>query len=50
MASIVGRSGTPLGEPTVRDTRLRAHEVKSSIAPKDVRVRFPLPRLLQLAG
>lgn len=50
VASIVGRSGTPLGEPTVRDTRLRAHEVKSSIAPKDVRVRFPLPRLLQLAG
>lgn len=50
VASIVGRSGTPLGEPTVRDTRLRAYEVKSSVAPKDVRVRFPLPRLLQLAS
>lgn len=50
VASIVGRSGTPLGEPTVRDTRLRAYEVKSSVAPKDVRVRFPLPKLLQLAS
>ena len=50
MASIVGRSGTPLGEPAVRDTRLRAYEVKSAVAPKDVKVRFPLPRLLQLAS
>ena len=50
VASIVGRSGTPLGEPAVRDTRLRAYEVKSAVAPKDVKVRFPLPRLLQLAS
>ena len=50
VASIVSKSGTPLGEPMVRDTRVRAHEVKSSVAPKEVRVSFPLPKLLQLAG
>ena len=49
VASIISRSGTPLGEPAVRDTRLKAHEVKSGIAPKDVRVRVPVARLLQLA-
>lgn len=50
VASIVGKSGTPLGEPTVRDTRLRTYEVKNSVAPKDVRVKFSLPKLLQVAG
>lgn len=50
VASIVGKSGAPLGEPTVRDTRLPAHEIKSSLPPKDVRVRCPLPKLLSLAG
>ena len=49
VASIISRSGTPLGEPAVRDTRMKAHEVKAGIAPKDVRVRVPIARLLQLA-
>lgn len=50
VASLVGRSGTPLGEPAVRDTRLKAYEVKASVAPKELRVRVPVARLLQLAG
>jgi hypothetical protein len=49
VASVISRSGTPLGEPALRDTRLRAHEVVSSVTPGDVRVRLNLERLLKLA-
>jgi HD-GYP domain-containing protein (c-di-GMP phosphodiesterase class II) len=50
VASVISRNGTPMGEPAVRDTRLKAHEVMAGVAPKEVRVRVPLARLLQLAG
>jgi hypothetical protein len=49
VASVISRSGTPLGEPALRDTRLRAHEVAGSVAPGEVRVRLNLERLLKLA-
>lgn len=49
VASIISRSGTPLGEPAVRDTRLRLHEVAGGVAPHDVKVRLNMERLLQLA-
>jgi HD-GYP domain-containing protein (c-di-GMP phosphodiesterase class II) len=48
VASLVSRSGTPLGEPVVRDTRLPAHEVKASIAPRELRLLVPLDRLTRL--
>ncbi len=49
VASLVGRSGTPLVEPTVRDTRLRPHDVASGIAPSEVKVRLNMEKLLKLA-
>ncbi len=50
VASIIGRNGTPLSEPAVRDTRLAQHEIKAAVAPKDVRVRVGVERLVQLSG
>lgn len=50
VASVIGRNGTPLSEPAVRDTRLAQHEIKAAVAPKDVRVRVGVERLVQLAG
>jgi hypothetical protein len=49
VASIVSKSGTPLGEPAVRDIRLKAHEITGGVAPHDVKLRLNLERLLQLA-
>jgi hypothetical protein len=48
VASVIGRSGTPLGDPIIRDTRLKAHEIKGGVAPKDVRVRVPVAKLLSM--
>lgn len=50
VASIISRHGTPLSEPAVRDTRLAQHEIKAAVAPKDVRVRVGVERLVQLSG
>ena len=50
VASVMGRSGAPLGEPIVRDTRLKAHEVKAGVAPKDVRVRVTASKLLPMVN
>jgi HD-GYP domain-containing protein (c-di-GMP phosphodiesterase class II) len=49
VASIISRSGTPLGEPAVRDTRLRLHEVVGGVAPHEVKVRLNMENLLRLA-
>ncbi|HZE91716.1 MAG TPA: phosphohydrolase [Rhizobacter sp.] len=49
VASVISRSGTPLGEPALRDTRLRAHEVTGGVAPHEVKVRLNLEKLLKLA-
>lgn len=49
VASVVGKSGTPLGEPAVRDTRLRPHDVTCGVAPHEVKVRLNMEKLLRLA-
>ncbi len=49
VASVISRAGTPLGEPALRDTRLRAHEITGGVPPHEVMVRLNLERLLVLA-
>ena len=49
VASIVSRTGTPLGEPAVRDTRIKGHEITGGVAPHEVMVRINLERLIQLS-
>lgn len=49
VASVVSKSGTPLAEPVLRDTRLRPHDVTGGVAPHDVKVRLNLEKLLRLA-
>jgi HD-GYP domain-containing protein (c-di-GMP phosphodiesterase class II) len=49
VASILSRSGTPLGEPAPRDTRLKGHEITGGVPPHEVKVRLNLARLMVLA-
>lgn len=49
VASVIGRNGTPLGEPAVRDTRLKPYEVTAGVAPHEVRLRLNLERLMRLS-
>jgi HD-GYP domain-containing protein (c-di-GMP phosphodiesterase class II) len=49
VASIVSKSGTPLVEPTLRDTRVRPHDVTGGVAPHEVKVRLNMEKLLRLA-
>lgn len=49
VASIVSRTGTPLGEPAVRDTRQKDYAITGGVAPHEVKLRLNLQRLLQLA-
>jgi HD-GYP domain-containing protein (c-di-GMP phosphodiesterase class II) len=49
VASIVSKSGTPLVEPTLRDTRLRPHDVTGGVAPHEVKVRLNMEKLVRLA-
>ena len=44
--AIIGRQGLPLGEPALRDTSERSHEVKGSVPADEVKVRVNLPKLL----
>jgi HD-GYP domain-containing protein (c-di-GMP phosphodiesterase class II) len=48
VASIISRSGTPLGEPAMRDIRQKTYEITGGVAPHEVKVRLNLQRLLQL--
>ena len=48
VASVVGKSGSPLGEPAVRDTRLQNFSVTGSVAPHELRVRLSMEKLLKL--
>lgn len=48
VASLVSASGTPLGEPPLRDTIDRRYTVRGSVAPSLVKVRPPHERLLAL--
>ncbi len=49
VASIVSRTGTPLGEPVLRDTRVSPHDVTGGVAPQEVKVRLQMARLVALA-
>lgn len=49
VASIVSKSGSALGEPVLRDTRLRPHDVMGGVAPHEVKVRLQMEKLLRLA-
>ena len=48
VASLLSVSGSPLGEPLVRDTLDPRYSVKSALAPAQVKVRPPHERLLAL--
>ena len=48
VAVLISRSGTPLGDVVVRDTRRRPHDVAASVAPHEVRVRLNMGKLVQL--
>jgi HD-GYP domain-containing protein (c-di-GMP phosphodiesterase class II) len=49
VVSVISKSGTPLVEPTPRDTRLRPHDVVGGVAPHEVKVRLNMEKLLRLA-
>jgi HD-GYP domain-containing protein (c-di-GMP phosphodiesterase class II) len=48
VAGVIGRSGTPIAEPALRNTRLAQHAVTAGVAPDDVKLRLNLERLLRL--
>jgi hypothetical protein len=48
VASVLSRAGTPLGEPALRNTRVPSHAVTAGVAPRDVRLRLNMERLLRL--
>lgn len=49
VASVIGKSGTPLTEPAVRDTRLQTQVVTATLARHEINVRLSLERLIRLA-
>lgn len=48
VASLVSASGTPLGEPALRDTIEQRYAVKAAVPPDKVKVRPPHERLLAM--
>jgi hypothetical protein len=48
VACVVGRSGAPLGEPVIRNTRQSPHQVTAGVSPSEVKLRINLARLLAL--
>lgn len=48
VASLVGRSGTPLTAPVLRDTRLPAQAITASLAPHEIRLRIHMDAMLKL--
>ncbi len=48
VATLVSASGTPLGEPALRDTLDRRYAVKAAVAPGVVKVRPPHERLMAM--
>ena len=48
VAALVGRSGTPLTVPVLRDTRVPALAITTSLAPHEVRLRIHMDALLKL--
>ncbi|MBO9688413.1 MAG: phosphohydrolase [Mitsuaria chitosanitabida] len=48
VAALVGRSGTPLTAPVLRDTRLPAQAISASLAPHEIRLRIHMDAMLKL--
>ena len=48
VAGVIGRTGSPIVEPALRDTRLAQHAVTAGVAPDAVKLRLNLERLLSL--
>ncbi|SEK79075.1 hypothetical protein SAMN05216359_10392 [Roseateles sp. YR242] len=48
VAALVGRSGTPLTAPVIRDTRLPTNAITASLAPHEVKLRVNMDALLKL--
>lgn len=48
VAALVGRSGTPLTAPVLRDTRLAAQAITASLAPHEMRLRIHMDAMLKL--
>lgn len=49
VASLLGKSGNPLTEPVLRDTRLQSQAVASSLAPHELMLRLNMERLVRLS-
>ncbi|MFN5047347.1 HD-GYP domain-containing protein [Roseateles sp.] len=48
VAALLGRSGNPLSEPVLRDTRLASQAIAASLAPHELKLRLNLDKLLKL--
>jgi hypothetical protein len=48
VAAVVNRSGLPIAEPAMRDTRQAEFRIMASIPRRQVKVQLPLERLLPL--
>lgn len=48
VAAVLGRAGTLLGQPVLRDTHQSKFAVTAGVAPQDVRLRLNMERLLRL--
>ncbi|OWQ86352.1 hypothetical protein CDN99_21225 [Roseateles aquatilis] len=48
VAALVGRSGTPLTVPVLRDTRLPGQTITASLAPHEIRLRINMDAMLKL--
>jgi len=48
VATVINRTGMPIGEPTVRNTADKAFQIESQVHPTDVRIQLRLERLIKL--
>ncbi|MDG0853021.1 hypothetical protein [Roseateles puraquae] len=48
VAALLGKSGSPLSAPVVRDTRLASQAIAASLAPAELKLRVNLEALLKL--
>lgn len=48
VASLIGKSGLPLGEPVVRNTALAAHAIARTLAVHEVKILVPIETVISL--
>ena len=48
VAALIGKSGTPLTQPVLRDTRLATQAIAASLTPQELKLRVNLDALLKL--